>query len=58
MLSRIYLIIGIIFILLYAIFAVSGKEIGDPERQRVPADYRQGGGRSYFFWHSGYRGGK
>jgi hypothetical protein len=42
------------------LWAFTGKEFGDPERQRVPADVRQspGGYRSFHFWHSGYRGGK
>jgi len=60
MLSRIYTIIGIVIILGYVFVAFTGKEFGDPERERVPADVRQspGGYRSFHFWHSGYRGGK
>jgi hypothetical protein len=60
MLGKIYLIVGIIIVAAYALVAFTGKEFGDPERQRVPADVRQspGGYRSFHFWHSGYRGGK
>jgi len=59
-LTKIYLIIGVVIILSYGLVAFTGKEFGDPERQRVPADVRQspGGYRSFHFWHSGYRGGK
>jgi hypothetical protein len=55
-----YLTIGAIIIAAYGFVAFTGKEFGDPERQRVPADVRQspGGYRSFHFWHSGYRGGK
>jgi len=55
-----YLTIGAIIIAGYGFVAFTGKEFGDPERQRVPADVRQspGGYRSFHFWHSGYRGGK
>jgi hypothetical protein len=60
MLTKLYLIIGMIVIAGYGLIAFTGKEFGDPERQRVPADVRQspGGYRSFHFWHSGYRGGK
>ena len=60
MLTKVYLIIGILVIAAYSLVAFTGKEFGDPERQRVPADVRQspGGYRSFHFWHSGYRGGK
>ena len=60
MLSKVFLVIGIIIIIGYGVVAFTGKEFGDPERRRVPADVRQapGGYRSFFFWHSGYRGGK
>ena len=60
MLSKLYLVLGIIIIAGYAAIALSGKEFGDPERQKVPADVRQspGGYRSYHVWYSGYRGGK
>ena len=60
MLTKLYLIIGIVIIGAYGLVAFTGKEFGDPERQQVPADVRQspGGYRSFHFWHSGYRGGK
>ncbi len=60
MLTKLYLIIGVIVIGAYGLIAFTGKEFGDAERQRVPADVRQspGGYRSFHFWHSGYRGGK
>jgi len=60
MLSKIYLVIGIAIIALYVTVALTGREFGDPEKQKMPADVRQspGGYRSFHFWHSGYRGGK
>jgi hypothetical protein len=60
MLSKLYLVIGALIIALYAVVAFTGKEFGDSERQKMPADVRQspGGYRSFHFWHSGYRGGK
>ncbi len=60
MLTKIYLIIGAVILAGYVFVAFSGKEFGDPERERIPADVRQspGGYRSFHFWHSGYRGGK
>jgi hypothetical protein len=60
MLSKVYLILGIIIIAAYGAIALSGKEFGDPEKQKVPADVRQspGGYRSFHVWYSGYRGGK
>jgi hypothetical protein len=60
MLSKLYLVIGILIIALYGFVTFTGKEFGDPERQKMPADVRQspGGYRSFHMWHSGYRGGK
>lgn len=60
MLSKIYLVIGIGIIALYAAAAWSGWELTSPRRQVLPADVRNspGGYRSFHFWHSGYRGGK
>jgi hypothetical protein len=44
----------------YAAFAYTGRELGSPERDTVPAGVRSspGGYRSFHFWHSGYHGGK
>lgn len=60
MLSKLYLVIGVLIIALYGFVTLTGKEFGDPERQKMPADVRQspGGYRSFHMWHSGYRGGK
>jgi hypothetical protein len=60
MLSKFYLVMGILIIGLYGFVAFTGKEFGDPEKQKMPADVRQspGGYRSFHMWHSGYRGGK
>jgi hypothetical protein len=60
MLSKFYLVSGIIIIALYGWVEFSGKEFGDPQRDMIPADVRNspGGYRSFHFWHSGYRGGK
>lgn len=60
MLTKVYLIIGILMIALYGYATFTGKEVGDPQRETIPADVRQspGGYRSFHFWHGGYRGGK
>lgn len=60
MLTKFYLIVGIILITLYGFVAFTGREFGDPKRELIPADVRQspGGYRSFRFWHGGYRGGK
>ena len=60
MLTRVYLILGIAIIALYVFAAFTGFEFGTPQRRFVPADVRQspGGYRSFYFWHSGYMGGK
>ncbi len=60
MLNKIGLGLGALLILVYALAAFTGREIGDPAREQVPADVRQapGGYRSFHFWHSGYHGGK
>jgi len=51
---------GILMIALYGYATFTGKEVGDPKREIIPADVRQspGGYRSFHFWHGGYRGGK
>lgn len=60
MLSRLYLIVGAGILALYLAAAWNGWELGNPQRQVLPADVRRspGGYRSFHFWHSGYRGGK
>jgi hypothetical protein len=61
MLKNVYLVIGLVIIAGYAAIAFTGKEFGDPDKQKVPADARQspGGYRSFHvFYYSGYRGGK
>jgi hypothetical protein len=44
----------------YGAFAYTGRELGAPEHDTVPAGVRSspGGYRSFHFWHSGYHGGK
>lgn len=44
----------------YGYVGFTGWEIGASEREPIPPSVRQspGGYRSYFFWHSGYQGGK
>jgi hypothetical protein len=58
--NKIYFAVGLLAILAYAGMTFVGYEIGNPDRDFVPADVRQspGGYRSFHFWHSGYRGGK
>lgn len=62
MLSRAYLIIGLLIIAGYGWLAFTGKELGDPARQRISADVRNspGGYRSFHtsIWYAGFRGGK
>jgi hypothetical protein len=44
----------------YIAMAATEREIGEPERDEIPASVRTspGGYRSYHFWHTGYHGGK
>jgi hypothetical protein len=44
----------------YAALAYTQRELGETERDEIPASVRSspGGYRSYHFWHSGYHGGK
>ncbi|MGN6109426.1 MAG: hypothetical protein ACTHU0_30240 [Kofleriaceae bacterium] len=51
---------GALVIGAYSAFAFTGRELGTPARDEVPASVRSspGGYRSYHFWHSGYHGGK
>jgi hypothetical protein len=44
----------------YLYMAVTQRELGDTDRDEIPASVRTspGGYRSYTFWHSGYHGGK
>ena len=60
MLLKIYLAMTLASLGAYGYSAARGVEIGQPERQFVPADVRHspGGYRSFHFWHSGFRGGK
>ncbi len=60
MLSKFYLLFGIAVLALYVTAAWNGWEIGNTQRQNLPADVRSspGGYRSFHFWHSGYHGGK
>jgi hypothetical protein len=60
MFSKFYVVLGIIIIGFYGFVAFTGKEFGDPAKQKVPDDVRQspGGYRSFHVWYSGYRGGK
>jgi hypothetical protein len=59
-LTKIYLVFCIAILGLYGVAAYKGWEIGNPQRQYVPASVRQspGGYRSFHFWHSGFHGGK
>lgn len=61
MLTRIYIVISAIAVIVYALVAVSGYEFGSPQRKMMqPSTGRSAGwargGTS--FWHSGFRGGK
>jgi hypothetical protein len=60
MLSKVYLVLGAIILAGFAFVTLTGRELGDPEKQRMPPDVRQspGGYRSYHIWYSGFRGGK
>jgi hypothetical protein len=60
MLGKIYLGLGLLVLLAYGVMTFTGKEIGDPQRQKITpgSDLRSGSGSRIFFWHSGYRGGK
>lgn len=60
MLGKIYLALGLLVLLAYAVMTFTGREVGDPQRQKIVpgSDLRSGSGSRIFFWHSGYRGGK
>ncbi|HEU4386529.1 MAG TPA: hypothetical protein VFV34_01945 [Blastocatellia bacterium] len=60
MLVKIYVVIGAVLLLFFAVATFTGVELGNPDRQFVPADVRNspGGYRSFHFWHFGYHGGK
>jgi hypothetical protein len=60
MLRRFYLGLGALVLGFYGLTAFTGWEYGNPQRELAPASARQanGGYRSFYFWHSGYRGGK
>ena len=60
MFHRIYAGIGLGILGFYTIAGFNGWELATQPRQTLPADVRNspGGYRSYYFWHSGYRGGK
>ena len=44
----------------YLYMAVTQRELGETDRDEIPASVRSspGGYRSYTFWHRGYHGGK
>jgi hypothetical protein len=58
MFRKLYLAFGIGVVLLYGTAALFGWEFGTPSRTTLPPDARQGGYRSFHFWHYGFRGGK
>lgn len=60
MMSRAYLVFGLLVISLYAMAELRGLDVTTAPTQFVPSDVRQspGGYRSFHFWHSGYHGGK
>ena len=58
MLSKVYLVLGIIIIALYGWVAFTGKEFGDPEREKIPADVRQSPSGYRSFHVVGFHGGK
>lgn len=58
-----YWALGASLLLGYSYASVTGWELGDDERQFVPAEVRAKGREGYrhshfSIWHSGYRGGK
>jgi hypothetical protein len=59
-----FTVIMLVFSLLvlggYTAMAYTQTEIGDVERETIPASVRSspGGYRTYHFWHGGYHGGK
>lgn len=60
MLTKAYVVFGILMLALYSLSAYKGWEFGTEKREVIPADLRQspGGYRSFHFWHSGFHGGK
>ena len=51
---------GVLVVAGYTAFAYTERELGEPDRDEIPASVKSspGGYRSYTFWHSGYHGGK
>lgn len=60
MLSKVYLFLGGGLLLLYAVAAWSGWELGTGRRDYLPPQYRGSDYRNVprGFWYTGYRGGK
>ena len=58
MLTKVYLALGILIIGLYGWVAFTGKEFGDPDREKMPADVRQSPSRYRSFHVVGFHGGK
>jgi hypothetical protein len=60
MVRKFYLIVGGAILLFYGWVGFTGREFGNPERQKIPADARMspGGYRSFHTWHDDSRIGK
>ena len=58
MLSRAYLIIGLLIVGGYGLLALTGSELGRSHREKVPADVRQSPGGYRSFHVIGFHGGK
>jgi hypothetical protein len=56
-LNRIYLAIGSIIPLAFAVMAFMGWELGGEPREKLDPS-QPGGIRSHHFWYAGYHGGK
>jgi hypothetical protein len=55
-LNKLYLALGGLIPLAFAVMAFTGTELGGQER--IDPHHKGGGVRSIFFWSSGYHGGK
>jgi hypothetical protein len=59
-LAIVMMVFAIVIVGGYTAMAFTQHELGEVERDEIPASVRSspGGYRSYHFWHSGYHGGK
>ncbi len=53
MFKKFYIVFSVMVLLFYGSAMFLGWEMGTSRRQVLPADMRNGGYRSFHFWHGG-----